>query len=138
MAEKEFLIAARARDLMGYTYKATKPRRCEGETGRAGFSKSAYWLYGADMRQCAKQVVMNVHGANACDPKGEHGERMALIREMQKQCSLMLEFIQLCLDEKLISIAQAEMWTEKVLDVKKAAAGWRRAEKQRVAGPRPL
>lgn len=131
MAEKEFLIATRARDLLQYTYTSTKPKLADGENGKVGFSKSSYRLYGADMRECAKRIVMSVHGANFCDVKTERERRQALQLEALEQCSLMLEYIQLCVDAHLVSIAHAGEWTSKTMDVKRAVAGWRRNERQR-------
>lgn len=132
MADKEFLLANKARELMAYTYRATKP--LAGEAGeRMGFSKSAYRLYGADMRQTAKEILRDVHGANNCDFAVEYDKRLARISSAMDGCSLLLEYIQLCLDAKLISTRRAGDWTAKTVEVKRMAAGWKRGDSVRAA-----
>ncbi|MDE6837481.1 MAG: hypothetical protein K2P33_03710, partial [Acutalibacter sp.] len=41
-------------------------------------------------------------------------------------CTLMLEYIQICYDESIISLKKVETWTKKVNDVKYMAASWRK------------
>ena len=134
MAEKEFLLGNRARELLKYTKHSTRVvsddvsqkdvraiiRRiaelddirdvksvCSEVVGtldkknREGFTKSTYRLYGEDMRMIAKGIL--------CDG-----------------CSLLLEYIHICVDDKIISVKKSAVWTKYVTDVKYMAAAWRK------------
>jgi len=127
MAEKEFLLRNKARDLMAYTYRATKPLAAE-DTNRLGFSKSAYRLYGADMRECARDIVRGVYGANNCDFEHEYDKRLANIDAALCSCGLLMEFIQLCVDARLVSVKHAGEWTSKATEVRRMAAAWKKAD----------
>lgn len=159
MAEKEYLLGNRARELLQYTNQATKVisddvsrkdvraiiRRiaelddirdvkavCTEVThtldtkDREGFNKSNYRLYGEDMRLIAKGIVRDVHAANNKLFATEHEQRLKKINDILDGCSLLLEYIQICVDEKIISVKKSGVWTKKVTDVKYMAASWRK------------
>lgn len=159
MAEKEYLLGNRARELLQYTNQATKVisddvsrkdvraiiRRiaelndirdvkavCAEVThtldtkDREGFNKSNYRLYGEDMRLIAKGIVRDVHAANNKLFATELEQRLKKINDILDGCSLLLEYIQICVDEKIISVKKSGVWTKKVTDVKYMAASWRK------------
>ena len=41
-------------------------------------------------------------------------------------CTLLLEYIQICVEEHIISVKKSGVWTKKVTDVKYMAASWRK------------
>ena len=159
MAEKEFLLGNRARELLRYTNQATRivSDEVSAKDVRAiirriarlgdirdvktvcfdsihvldvkkkdGFTRSMFKLYGEDMRFIAKGIVKDIHSANDKHFATEHQERLRKISDVLDGCSLLLEYIQICLEENIISAKKAEVWTKKVTDVKYMAAAWKR------------
>ena len=61
-------------------------------------------LYGEDMREIAKGIVRDVHAANDKHFVTEFDERLAKIDDILSGCSLLLEYIQICVDEHIISV----------------------------------
>lgn len=159
MAEKEYLLGNRARELLRYTNQATRIVSDEvsakdvraiirriAELGdirevkavcfetihavdvkkKDGFTRSMFKLYGEDMRFIAKGIVKDIHSANDKHFATEHQERLRKISDILDGCSLLLEYIQICLEENIISSKKAGVWTKKVTDVKYMAAAWKK------------
>lgn len=159
MAEKEFLLGNRARELLKYTKQATRivsddvsqrdvraiirrvaelddirdvKRVCSEVVGvldkkdREGFTKSNFRLYGEDMRQIAKGIVRDIHAANNKHFVTEYNERLRKIDDVLDGCSLLLEYIQICVEEKIIGVKKAAVWTKHVTDVKYMSAAWKK------------
>ena len=159
MAEKEFLLGNKARELLCYTNRVTRiisddvsrsdvraiiKRIAElndirdvktvcselihtvDTKDREGFTKGTFNLYGDDMRVIAKNIVKDVHSANNKHFATEYEERLRKIDDVLDGCSLLLEYIQICLDEHIISVKRSGVWTKKVTDVKYMAAAWRK------------
>ena len=159
MADKEFLLGNRARELLRYTNQVTKivtddisvrdvrviiqkiaalddirdvKMVCQQVIGvldrkdKKGFTKATYRCYGEDMRMIAKDIVRYIHAANGKMFATEHQERLQLIGKILDNCSLMLEYIQICLDMGVISLEKSKVWTKKVLDVKYMSASWKK------------
>lgn len=159
MADKEYLLGNRARELLTYTNRATKVvsddvsqrdvRKilhkiselkdirevrsvCQEIIGyldkkdKDGFTKATFRDYGQDMRNISKEIIRDIHAANGKMFATEHQERLRLIGLVLDNCSLMLEYIQICLDLGFISVKKSEIWTKKVLDVKYMAASWKK------------
>ena len=78
------------------------------------------------MRVIAKNIVKDVHSANNKHFATEYEERLRKIDDVLDGCSLLLEYIQICLDEHIISVKRSGVWTKKVTDVKYMAAAWRK------------
>lgn len=95
---------------------------------KEGFSKRDYNDYGKEMRQMAKNIVRYIHAANGRMFETEHDDRLELIGEGLDECSLLLEFVQICLDEGIISLKTSQEWTKKVTDVKYPAASWKKKD----------
>ena len=159
MADKEFLLGNRARELLKYTNQATRivsddisrsgvreiitriselddirdvKSVCSEMThildtrDKEGFTKSTYRLYGEDMRMVAKGIIRDIHAANNKLFATEYEIRLRKIDDILDGCSLLLEYIQICLDEKIIGVKKAGVWTKKVSDVKYMASAWKK------------
>lgn len=159
MAEKEFLLGVKTRELLKYTKQATKvvsddisPQDVRtilhriaaledirdarevcsqainaiDRKQKEGFTKTAFRFYGQDMREIAKQILLDVHAANNTHFLTEYDSRLRKIDAVLDGCALLLEYITLCMDEKIISTAKGGVWTGKVMDVKRMAGKWRK------------
>lgn len=159
MAEKEFLLGVKARELLKHTKRETRvvtddisPQDVRvilhkiaaledirdarevcsqainaiDRKRKEGFTKSTFRLYGQDMRDIAKQILLDVHAANNTHFLTEYDSRLRKIDAVLDGCSLLLEYITLCMDEKIISTAKGGVWTGKVMDVKRMAGKWRK------------
>ena len=159
MAEKEFLLGVKARELLKYTKQATKvvsddisPQDvrtifhriatledirdvrevCSQAINaidckqKEGFTKTTFRFYGQDMREIAKQILLDVHAANNTHFLTEYDSRLRKIDAILDGCSLLLEYITICLEDEIISKHKAGVWTGKVTDVKYMAASWRK------------
>lgn len=159
MAEKEFLLGVRARELLKYTKQATKivsedidPKDVKAilrriaalddirdvrevcfqtisaidHSQKEGFTKSTYRFYGEDMRFIAKQILLDVHAANNTHFLTEYDQRLRKIDAILDGCSLLLEYIIICMEEGIISTHKGGVWTKKTQDVKYMAGAWRK------------
>ncbi len=159
MAEKEFLLGVKARELLKHTKRETRvvtddisPQDVRAilhkiaaledirdarevcsqainaidRKQKEGFTKTAFRFYGQDMREIAKQILLDVHAANNTHFLTEYDSRLRKIDAVLDGCSLLLEYITLCMDEKIISTAKGGVWTGKVMDVKRMAGKWRK------------
>ena len=159
MADKEFLLGVKARELLKYTKQATKvvsddisPQDVRAilhkiaaledirdarevcsqainavdRKQKEGFTKTAFRFYGQDMREIAKQILLDVHAANNTHFLTEYDSRLHKIDAVLDGCSLLLEYITLCLEDGIISKTKAGLWTGKVMDVKRMAGKWRK------------
>ena len=159
MAEKEFLLGVKARELLKHTKRETRvvtddisPQDVRvilhkiaaledirdarevcsqainaiDRKRKEGFTKSTFRLYGQDMRDIAKQILLDVHAANNTHFLTEYDSRLRKIDAILDGCTLLLEYITLCMDEKIISTAKGGVWTGKVMDVKRMAGKWRK------------
>ena len=159
MADKEYLLGNRARELLRYTKQETRPISDEvsrrdvraiikriaelpdiqqvravssevirvlDESGKDGFTKSAYRLYGEDMREIAKGIVRDIHCANDTYFQTHYEERLEKIDDIIAGCSLLLEYILICTEDNIISVRKSGLWTKKVSDVKNMALAWKK------------
>ena len=159
MAEKEFLLGVKARELLKHTKRETRvvtddisPQDVRAilhkiaaledirdarevcsqainaidRKQKEGFTKTAFRFYGQDMREIAKQILLDVHAANNTHFLTEYDSRIRKIDAVLDGCSLLLEYITLCMEEKIISTAKGGVWTGKVMDVKRMAGKWRK------------
>lgn len=166
MAEKEYLLGNKARELLKYTNQVTKvvtsdvsqrdvrkilekvaalddirdvKAVCTQTIGamekkdKQGFTKATYRCYGEDMCLIAKQIVADIHAANGKMFNEEYDERLRLIGKVLDGCTLMLEYIQICLDMSIIDIKRSEVWTKKVTDVKYMTASWKKNDGARAS-----
>lgn len=159
VADKEFLLGNRARELLRFTNQATRIvsddisikdtreiiRRISqledirevrsvcsevihvlDTKQKEGFTRSKFNLYGKDIREIAKAIMRGVHAANNTYFLTEYEDRLRKIDGILDNCTLLLEYIQVCVEENIISIRKAGVWTEKVGNVKHMAQSWRK------------
>ena len=159
VADKEFLLGNRARELLRFTNQATRivsddisikdtreiirrisqledireARSICSEVihvldtkQKEGFTRSKFNLYGKDMREIAKAIMRGVHAANNTYFLTEYEDRLRKIDGILDDCTLLLEYIQVCVEENIISIRKAGVLTEKVGNVKHMAQSWRK------------
>lgn len=158
MADKEFLLGNRARELLRYTKQATRVvtddlsqrdarailqkiaalediREVKAVTSavigtldrqKEGFTKSTFRLYGQDMRDLAKQIFLDIHAANNTHFQTDAQKRLHKIDAVLDGCSLLLDYILICVEDGIITKEKAGVWTKKVTDVKYMASKWRK------------
>lgn len=93
---------------------------------KEGFTKANFRFYGQEMREIAKQTLLDVHAANNTHFLTEYDSRLRKIDAVLDGCSLLLEYITVCLEDGIISKTKAGLWTRKVTDVKFMAGAWRK------------
>ena len=147
VADKEYLLGNKARELLKYTNQATKTvaedisrkdvrqifqkiaalddirdvqKVCSesiaylDRTHQEGFTKALYRCYGEDMRLIAKSIVRDIHAANGKMFQTEYEERLRLLGVVLDECSLLNEYIQLVLNDGVISISKSAVWTRRI------------------------
>ena len=98
---------------------------------KEGFTKSTFNLYGRDIRETAKKILLDAHAANNVNFATEHDKRTEKIGEVVDGCSLLLEYLTLCTEDGIISTKKAGIWTKKITDVKYPAMKWLTSERGR-------
>ena len=69
---------------------------------KEGFTKSTFRMYGEDMRETAKKILTDIHRANNTNFVVAYEDRIHKIEEVVDGCSLLLEYITICMDEGII------------------------------------
>lgn len=87
---------------------------------KKGFSKSAYKTYGCEMREAAKQIVVNVEAARDC--QGDN--RIQAITQALGQCRLLSDYIEMCIAADLFGLNHAKPWIDKNEEVRRMLAAW--------------
>lgn len=98
---------------------------------KEGFTKSTFNLYGRDIRETAKKILLDAHAANNVNFATEYDKRIEKIGEVVDGCSLLLEYLTLCTEDGIISTKKAGIWTKKITDVKYPAMKWLTSERGR-------
>ena len=98
---------------------------------KEGFTKSTFNLYGRDIRETAKKILLDAHAANNVNFATEYDKRIEKIGEVVDGCSLLLEYLPLCTEDGIISTKKAGIWTKKITDVKYPAMKWLTSERGR-------
>lgn len=98
---------------------------------REGFSKSTFRLYGEGIRMTARQILLDAYAANNVNFQTDYDKRLEKIGDVIDGCSLMLQYLQLCTEDGIISVKKSGIWTKKVTDVKYPAMKWLTSERER-------
>lgn len=98
---------------------------------REGFSKSTFRLYGEGIRLTARQILLDAYAANNVNFQTDYDKRLEKIGDVIDGCSLMLQYLQLCTEDGIISVKKSGIWTKKVTDVKYPAMKWLTSERER-------
>lgn len=158
MADKEYLLGNRARELLRHTKQKTRvvsdeisrkdvraiirriaqlddirevklvcaeiDKAIPKEKDKEGFTRGNFDYYGKDMREIAKGIVRDIKAANDKQFQTEYEERLKKVEDIICGCNLMLEYITLCLEDKIITKSEAGVWTKKTTDVLYMAKSW--------------
>lgn len=106
------------------------------EKKREGFTKTQYRLYGEDMRQIAKTIVRDIQAANNVHFVVDYEVRLNRLNDLLDDCAMFIEYVQMCMDEGIISVKKGGVWTEKIMEVKKMAGSWKMKDESRVVALR--
>lgn len=98
---------------------------------REGFTKSTYRLYGEGIRMTARQILLDAYAANNVNFQTDYDKRLEKIGAVIDGCALMLQYLQLCTEDGIISVKKSGIWTKKVTDVKYPAMKWLTSERGR-------
>ena len=80
---------------------------------REGFTKSTYRLYGEGIRMTARQILLDAYAANNVNFQTDYDKRLEKIGDVIDGCSLMLQYLQLCTEDGIISVKKSGIWTKK-------------------------
>ena len=79
----------------------------------------------------ARQILLDAYAANNVNFQTEYDKRLEKIGAVIDGCSLMLQYLQLCTEDGIISVKKSGIWTKKVTDVKYPAMKWLTSERER-------
>jgi hypothetical protein len=123
MAEKEYLLGNKAKDLLIYTTTVT------GNTNL--FPKRVRFTYSNDLIMTAKAILKNIHAANECLFTVEYARRLELLKEVLDDCNYMIKVIEICMELRYIDLRRCEYWSKQVLDIKYMTMSWKRKDSER-------
>lgn len=130
-ARKVFQKAAALEDIREMKQVCTTAVHALDVREKEGFTKSTFNLYGRDIRETAKKILLDAHAANNVNFATEYDKRIEKIGKVVDGCSLLLEYLTICTEEGIISAKKAGIWTKKVTDVKYPAMKWLTSERGR-------
>ena len=130
-ARKVFQKAAALEDIREIKQVCTTAVHALDVREKEGFTKSTFNLYGRDIRETAKKILLDAHAANNVNFATEYDKRIEKIGEVVDGCSLLLEYLTLCTEDGIISAKKAGIWTKKITDVKYHAMKWLKSERGR-------
>lgn len=130
-ARKVFQKAAALEDIREMKQVCTTAVHALDVREKEGFTKSTFNLYGRDIRETAKKILLDAHAANNVNFATEYDKRIEKIGAVVDSCSLLLEYLTICTEEGIISAKKAGIWTKKVTDVKYPAMKWLTSERGR-------
>lgn len=130
-ARKVFQKAAALEDIREMKQVCTTAVHALDVREKEGFTKSTFNLYGRDIRETAKKILLDAHAANNVNFQTDYDKRVEKIGAVVDGCSLLLEYLTICTEEGIISAKKAGIWTKKVTDVKYPAMKWLTSERGR-------
>lgn len=130
-ARKVFQKAAALEDIREIKQVCTTAVHALDTREKEGFTKNTFNLYGRDIRETAKKILLDAHAANNVNFATEYDKRIEKIGEVVDGCSLLLEYLTLCTEDGIISTKKAGIWTKKITDVKYPAMKWLKSERGR-------
>ena len=123
MAEKEYLLGNRTKDLFIHTMKVTMNTNL--------FPKNVRFTFVHELQNTAKAILKNVHAANECIFQTEYARRLELIKAVLDDCNYLLQLLDMCVELEYIDLKRCKHWGELVLNVKYMCAAWRKTDSQR-------
>jgi len=121
----EFLLIAKAKDLVKYTFGMTTERR---------YPKK-YRAITERLHDRTLEIFERIEEANELslsDPK-EYAERQRLQRRALTLCKTVLFLIELSHERGCINIESCKYWCNYVVEVKNITAGWSKKDRERHA-----
>lgn len=125
MAEKEYLLGNKAKDLLVYTTAVTSNTNL--------FPKRVRFTYSNDLLLTAKSILKNIHAANECVFNVEHARRLELLKEVLDDCNYMVKIIEICMELGFIDLRRCEHWSKLVFDIKYMTMSWKRKDSERAS-----
>jgi four helix bundle protein len=125
MAEKEYLLGNKAKDLLVYTTTVT------GNTNL--FPKRVRFTFSNDLLATAQSILRNIHAANECFFATEYTRRLDLLKIVLDDCNYMLKIIEICMELGYIDLRRCEHWSKLVLDIKYMSMSWRKKDGERAS-----
>ena len=92
-ARKVFQKAAALEDIREMKQVCTTAVHALDVREKEGFTKSTFNLYGRDIRETAKKILLDAHAANNVNFATEYDKRIEKIGEVVDGCSLLLEYL---------------------------------------------
>lgn len=123
LAEKEYLLGNRAKELLIHTTKVTMNTNL--------FPKHVRFTFVQDLQDTALRILKNVHAANECMFATEYRRRLELIKAVLDDCNLMLQLLEVCVELGFIDLRRCKNWCDLVLNVKYMCAAWRKKDSER-------
>ena len=117
-ARKVFQKAAALEDIREMKQVCTTAVHALDVREKEGPTKSTFNLYGRDIRETAKKILLDALAANNVNFATEYDKRIEKIGEVVDGRSLLLEYLTLCTEDGIISAKKAGIWTKKITDVK--------------------
>jgi hypothetical protein len=124
---KESKLKNRAKDLLLYTFQATKPK----SEDKHGFPKSAVHTYIRELRESTISIMKHYISANNCMFETEYNLRIQHIRAILTECDYMEVLLETALELGYIDSKKCAFWSRKMLDVKYMAAAWKKTDSAR-------
>lgn len=123
MAEKEYLLGNKAKELLIHTTKLTMNTKL--------FPKSVRFTYAHELQRTATAILKNIHSANECLFQTEYEKRLELIKQVLDDCNLMLQLLEVCLELGFIDTNRTKHWSNLVLNIKYMSASWKKKDGER-------
>jgi len=123
MAEREYQLGNKAKDLLIHTMKLTANTNL--------FPKHVRFTVVKELQDVAVRIMRNVHAANECMFQTEYRRRIELIKQVLDDCNYKLQLIEVCVELGYIDLRRCEYWSKLVTDVKYISASWRKKETER-------
>ena len=151
MAEKEYVLGNKAKDLYQYTRQVTKPgaddkvdtrdvaavmrtataERLEHKRSRPYFPKSESFGMIKDLRDAARAILRGVFAANETRFNDHPEDRLREIKAVIDECGLMLQLVELAHDLGYTDTKRMGTWTKRILDVKYMCLAWLKKDTER-------
>jgi hypothetical protein len=123
IAEKEYLLGNKSKDLLIYTMKVTQNTNL--------FPKSVRFTFAHELQNTAKDIMKNILAANECFFDTEHRRRLELVGAVLNDCNYMLTLLDVCVELEYIDLRRCEHWSGLVLNVKYMTMAWRKKDTER-------
>ena len=123
MAEREYLLGNRAKDLLIYTMQVT--------TNTSLFPKHVRFTFARELQDTATAILRNIHSANECFFVTKYRQRLDFIDQVLNDCAYMLTLLDACVELNYIDLRRCKHWSDLILNVKYMSTSWRKKDTER-------